>query len=59
MSKHQVDGHKNEAKGKAQEVAGKVTDDKSEEFKGKAKKHGGKAEAVLGDINDDAKKDSK
>ncbi|UYG08416.1 hypothetical protein [Halomonas sp. M4R1S46] len=50
MNKNQVEGHANEAKGKA--VAG----GKSSEHKDKDEKHGGKDGAVLADINDDAKK---
>ena len=36
MNKNQVKGHTNEAKGKVKEVAGKITGDKSMEYKGKA-----------------------
>lgn len=59
MNKHQVDGRIDEAKGKAKEVAGKVTGDKSTEYKGKAEKLAGKAEAKYGDIKSDAKRSSK
>ncbi len=59
MNKNQVNGRANEAKGKTREVADKATGDKSTEYKGKAEKHGGKAGAVLGDINDDARKGKK
>lgn len=41
MNKNQVQGHTNEAKGKVKEVVGKVTGDKSTEYKGKAEKHAG------------------
>lgn len=58
MNKDQVESRANEAKGKAKEVAGKATGDKSTEYKGKAEKHGGKAGAVLSDVNGDPK-DSK
>ena len=59
MNKNQLKGHANEAKGKAREVAVKVTNDKSMEYKGKAEKHGGKAGAVLSDVNGDSKKPAK
>lgn len=59
MNKHQVEGRVDEAKGKAKETAGKVTGDKSTEYKGKAEKHGGKAKAAFGDISEDSKKAGK
>lgn len=59
MNKDQVKGQTNEAKGKLKEVFGKVTGDKSTEYKGKAEKHGGRARTVLGDMKDDARKTAK
>lgn len=58
MNKHQTEGRTDAAKGKAKEVAGKVTDDKTQEYKGKAEKHGGKSRAEYGDLKEDVKKDS-
>lgn len=59
MNKNQVKGYANAAKGKVKEVAGKVTGDKSMEYKGTAEKHGGKAEAKYGDLESDTKKATK
>ncbi len=59
MDKKQVKARAHEAKGKAREVAGKASGDKTTENKGKIEKHGGKAGAVLADVNRDAKKATK
>ncbi|MDZ7750604.1 MAG: CsbD family protein [Gammaproteobacteria bacterium] len=59
MNKNQVKGRANEAKGKGKEVAGKVTGDKSTEYKGTAENLGGKAEAKYGDVKRDAKEGKK
>ncbi len=48
-----------QAKGKAKEVAGKVTDNKRTDYAGKAEKHGGKARAKLADLNNEAKSTKK
>lgn len=55
MNKDQIESRANEAKGKAKEVAGKVTGDKGTEYKGKAEKHSSKAGAVLSDVNGKSK----
>jgi len=59
MNKNQIKGRADEAKGKIKEVTGKVTGDKSMEYKGKAEKHGGKTEAAYGDLKRDVKKATK
>jgi uncharacterized protein YjbJ (UPF0337 family) len=48
-----------QAKGKLKEIAGKLTGDKSTEYKVKAEKPGGKAEAKYGDLRNDASKATK
>lgn len=59
MSKNQIKGRENEAKGRDKEGAGKVTGNKSTAYKGKNEKHGGNSGAVLADLNDEAKKETK
>ncbi len=59
MNENELKGNAKAAKGKTKEVTGKVTGDKSTEYKGKVEKHQGKAGAVLGDINGEAKKTNK
>lgn len=55
MNKTQVKGRKNQAIGKVKEVAGKVTGNKTMEYKGKAEKLGGKTQAGYGDLKQEAK----
>lgn len=57
MNKDQVKGRIEEAKGKAQEVAGKILDDKGMEVKGNLKKKTGKVQAGYGDLKEEVKKD--
>lgn len=59
MNHNQTEGRKDEAKGKAKEVTGKVTGDKSLENRGKAQKIGGKTQSAFGDAKNDLKKDRK
>lgn len=54
MNRNQVKGRADQEKGK--EATGKVTGDKSTEYKGKVEKRGGETETVLSDINEDAEK---
>tara|TARA_R110000787_G_scaffold81865_6_gene177366 strand:+ start:66 stop:278 length:213 start_codon:yes stop_codon:yes gene_type:complete len=56
MNKNQVKGHTGEAKGKVKEIVGKVTGDKSMEYKGKAEKFVGKTQAAFGDLQSDHEK---
>jgi uncharacterized protein YjbJ (UPF0337 family) len=58
MNKDQIKGRVEEAKGKAKEVAGKVSGDKSLEDKGTAEKTLGKVQAGYGDIKHNLKKGS-
>lgn len=59
VNKNQVKGHTDEAKGKVKEVVGKVTGNKSMEYKGKAEKVAGKTEAAYGDLKSEVKKATK
>ena len=59
MNKNQVDGKTQETKGKIKEVAGKITGNKSTEYKGTAEKLAGKAQKQLGDVESAIKKESK
>ena len=61
---HETDGLKNQAKGAAKEVEGKVrnaagglTDDTSEQLKGKAKDVEGKVQRKIGEAQEDADQD--
>ncbi|KAI3590717.1 hypothetical protein D9X30_4202 [Cupriavidus sp. U2] len=56
MNKDQVKGRMNEAKGKAKELAGKVTGKTSTEMKGKAQQVAGRTQASYGDTKEDMKK---
>lgn len=56
MNKDQVKGRMNEAKGKAKELAGKVTGKTSTEMKGKAEQVAGRTQAAYGDTKADMKK---
>ena len=52
MNKNQA----NEKKGNVKEDAGNASGDKGREQQGRSEKHGGKRGAVLGEVNDSAKK---
>lgn len=52
MNKYKVDAMKDKAIGSIEEVAGKVTDDKKLEYKGKARKNLGKARGFVGELQD-------
>jgi len=56
MNKDQVKGRLHEAKGKAKELAGKVTGKASTELKGKAEQVGGRTQSTYGDAKEDMKK---
>jgi len=56
MNKDQVKGRMNEAKGKAKELAGKMTGKTSTEVKGKAQQVAGRTQAGYGDAKEDMKK---
>lgn len=56
MNRNQVKDSASDDNVKNKTVAGKVSDDESTQNKGTTGKQGGKDGAVLGDINDDAKK---
>jgi len=56
MNKDQVKGRMTEAKGKAKELAGKLTGKTSTEIKGKAEKVAGRTQASYGDAKEDMKK---
>lgn len=56
MNKDQVKGRMTEAKGKAKELAGKLTGKTSTEIKGKAEQVAGKTQAGYGDAKEDMKK---
>jgi len=56
MNKDQNKGRLDEVKGKAKEVAGKVTGDKHLEHKGKIQNAGGAVRAGFGDLKEDIKK---
>jgi uncharacterized protein YjbJ (UPF0337 family) len=56
MNKDQVKGRLQEAKGKAREVAGKMTGKTSTEIRGKAEQVVGRTRAAYGDAREDSKK---
>jgi uncharacterized protein YjbJ (UPF0337 family) len=55
MNKDQVKGRVEEAKGKAKEVAGKMTGKTTTEMKGKAQQVAGRTQAAYGDAKQDMK----
>ncbi len=52
MNKDRIEGSIEQAKGKAKEVAGKVTGDAKLESEGKAQKAGGKIQNAVGGMKD-------
>jgi uncharacterized protein YjbJ (UPF0337 family) len=52
MDKDRVEGSWEQAKGKAKEVAGKVTGDSKTEAEGKAQKTAGKVQNAVGGLKD-------
>ncbi|RZT39602.1 CsbD family protein [Cupriavidus agavae] len=59
MNKDQVKGRMNEAKGKAKELAGKMTGKTSTEMKGKAEQVAGRTQSSYGDTKENLKKNPK
>ncbi|MEN7528191.1 MULTISPECIES: CsbD family protein [unclassified Cupriavidus] len=59
MNKDQVKGRMNEAKGKAKELAGKMTGKTSTEMKGKAEQVAGRTQSSYGDTKEKMKKNPK
>jgi uncharacterized protein YjbJ (UPF0337 family) len=55
MSKDQVKGRIEEAKGTVKEVVGKILDDKDLEVEGNVQKNVGKVQAGFGDLKVDVK----
>jgi uncharacterized protein YjbJ (UPF0337 family) len=55
MSKDQVKGRIEEAKGTVKEVVGKILDDKDLEVEGNVQKNVGKVQAGFGDLKEDVK----
>jgi uncharacterized protein YjbJ (UPF0337 family) len=55
INKDQVEGRIKEGAGKAQEVAGHVTGNRSQEAKGTLKKNVGAAQAKVGDVTEKVK----
>jgi uncharacterized protein YjbJ (UPF0337 family) len=55
MNKDRIQGSVEQAKGKAKEIAGKVTGDTKLESKGKAQKVGGKIQNTVGGMKDTIK----
>jgi len=55
MNKDRIQGCVEQAKGKAKEIAGKVTGDTKLESKGKAQKVGGKIQNTVGGMKDTIK----
>lgn len=55
MSKDQIKGRVNEAKGKVKEVAGDLVGNDRLKAKGKVQKNLGKAQAKYGDVKQDVK----
>ena len=55
MNKDRIEGSYEQAKGKAKEVAGKVTGDTKLETEGKAQKGAGKVQNTVGGIKDSVK----
>ena len=56
MNKRQVKGAANEAAGKIQQQAGKLTGSKKQQVKGIGRQVKGKVQKELGDIEEDARK---
>ncbi|WP_323001343.1 CsbD family protein [Denitromonas sp.] len=59
MNKYQVQGRAEAAKGKVEEVAGKIVGNKDLEQKGKIDQVTGKAQAIAGDVKADLKNATK
>lgn len=59
MNKYQVQGRAEAAKGKVEEVAGKLVGNKDLEQKGKIDQATGKAQAFAGDVKEDIKNATK
>jgi uncharacterized protein YjbJ (UPF0337 family) len=59
MNKNQINVNESDEKGKVKEATNKVTDDKKTKKKHQTEKPGGKHEAVLADVNNDSKKETK
>lgn len=55
INKDQVDGRLKEAGGKVQEVAGRVTGNRTQEAKGAINKNLGAAQAKVGDVTEKAR----
>lgn len=55
INKDQVEGRVKEGVGKAQEVAGRVTGNRTQEAKGALKKNVGAAQAKVGDVTEKVK----
>jgi uncharacterized protein YjbJ (UPF0337 family) len=55
INKDQVEGRVKEGAGKAQEVAGRVTGNRTQEAKGALKKNVGAAQAKVGDVTEQVK----
>jgi uncharacterized protein YjbJ (UPF0337 family) len=55
INKDQVEGRIKEGMGKAQEVAGRVTGNRTQEAKGALKKNVGTAQAKVGDVTEKVK----
>lgn len=55
MNKDRIEGSFEQAKGKAKEVAGKVTGDSKLETEGKAQKIAGKVQNTVGGVKDTIK----
>lgn len=55
VNKDQIDGRLKEAGGKVQEVAGRVTGNRTQEAKGAINKNLGAAQAKVGDVTEKAK----
>ena len=56
MNKRQVKGTANDAAGKIQQQAGKLTGSKKQQVKGIGRQVKGKVQKALGDIEEDSKK---
>ncbi|WP_118179748.1 CsbD family protein [Paraburkholderia phosphatilytica] len=57
MNKDQVKGVGKQVKGKANEMAGKMTGDKAQELKGDLQQGAGKVQKAYGDGKEEAKKE--
>ena len=55
VNKDQIDGRVKEAGGKVQEVAGRVTGNRTQEAKGAINKNLGAAQAKVGDVTEKAR----